>query len=147
MLITMRPVCSENIYECARLSITEEQHNESQIPEMVELLEKLSGLQDVEQQTFYAGETMVGYAAYEHEVGTTEYAVLYFLIDERWQRSGYGTGAFQQLLDKLKANADCTMIKIRYMDFNEAARALYVKFGFVETAESDGYVDAILLCQ
>ena len=144
---SMRPLDTANLAECFALSISYEQREVSQIPEMPELLEKMCKAEGVEQRVFFFDDMMIGYASYAKKEALNAYEILYFLIDERWQGRKYGTKSFRQLLNELTANEDCGHIKIRYMDFNEAARALYAKFGFVEIGESDGYVDAVLICQ
>ncbi len=151
MPITMRALDVDDLAECLALSLTEEQYSVSQIPKMAELFDKLLPEEavecqsrfDIEFKVFTDAANIVGFAAYEHEEGTTTYEILYFLIDQQWQGKGYGKSAFAQLLYDLLSKSDCVNIKIRYMDFNEAARSLYAKFGFREAGESDGYVDAV----
>lgn len=146
MPITLRPLNGDNLVACWNLSLSDDQRNESQVENTPNLLQKYTGKENITQCTFYADDTMVGYAVYEHATGTTWYEILYFFIDQHHQGQGYGKAAFKQLLAELMANPDCATIKIVYMSFNDRAGALYKKFGFVDMNEESGYVTAVLIC-
>lgn len=62
------------------------------------------------------------------------------MIDQRYQRRGYGRQAVKLALDFVRT-FPCGAAKycwVSYEPENEAARSLYRSFGFVETGEKDG---------
>jgi ribosomal-protein-alanine N-acetyltransferase len=59
-----------------------------------------------------------------------------FLIDERYQRRGYGRSALVALIDALRAKPGCREIVLTYLPANDVARRLYASLGFRETGET-----------
>ena len=63
-----------------------------------------------------------------------------FMIDERYQRKGYGRAAMHLILDFI-AGEPCGPAEYCWLSYepeNTAAKALYASFGFTETGEWDG---------
>ncbi len=63
-----------------------------------------------------------------------------FMIDERYQRKGYGRAAMNLILDFI-AGEPCGPAEYCWLSYepeNTTAKALYTAFGFTETGERDG---------
>lgn len=146
MAVTLRPLDLNNLAECLALEVTDAQRNQAQISETPAILEPLVGDPTNIILTIYSDETMVGFVACTHMNESTEYEIMYFLIDKNHQRKGYGTRALRKTISFLCGKSDCERITIRYMDFNVEASALYSQAGFIEVAEDNSYVDAVLEC-
>ena len=57
-----------------------------------------------------------------------------FLIDQRFQRKGYGAAAMQSFLDKIQSEiAECEGVYLTVHPENLAAENFYSKFGFKKT--------------
>lgn len=87
------------------------------------------------------GKTVIGFAmayretARESRFSEDSYVICRFMIDKDYQGRGYGKMTLARLLDKIRAfplgSADA--VYVAYNRSNEAARALYAGFGFIET--------------
>ena len=80
----------------------------------------------------YAGSTMVGFTMYARSGQDGQYWIYRFMIDQRFQRQGFGLRAMQALTARIAALENVPEINIAYDDRNEAARQLYQRAGFVE---------------
>ena len=74
------------------------------------------------------------------EAVKNNYSIWRLMIDRRYQHRGYGREAVRQALEFIRTwpcgKAD--HCELSYEPDNEAAKALYRSFGFVETGEMDG---------
>ena len=96
----------------------------------------------------YDGETpigflMIGYNCRDFWDGETpeymknSYLIWRFMIDKNYQGKGYGRAAMQQVLELLQSFpcGEAEYCWISYEPTNEAARKLYLSFGFEEHPE------------
>ena len=63
-----------------------------------------------------------------------------FMIDERYQRKGYGKAAMQKIMEFI-SDEPCGPAEYCWLSYepeNEKAKSLYASFGFCETGEMDG---------
>lgn len=73
-------------------------------------------------------------------VATDNYNLWRLMIDENYQRKGYGREAVRLALEFIKT-FPCGKAEYCWLSYepeNEVARRLYRSFGFVETGETDG---------
>lgn len=73
-------------------------------------------------------------------VATDNYNLWRLMIDERYQKKGYGREAVKLALEFIKT-FPCGKAEYCWLSYepeNEVARRLYRSFGFVETGEMDG---------
>ena len=73
---------------------------------------------------------MVGFTMYElsAEVGF----IRRLMIDQRFQRKGYGRAAMLEVIRRLKLHPEVKIIATRHRRENEAAAQLYRSLGFVD---------------
>ncbi|GGA77621.1 GNAT family N-acetyltransferase [Ornithinibacillus halotolerans] len=144
-MIEFQPITWNNFEECIQLQLTKSQRSYlasnvySLAQSYVALLnDKLPALTFV----IYHHETMVGFimmaydTAEENEYGDEPcYHILRFMIDERYQKKGYGTKAMKKAVAYLKTfpQGVASSIYISYAPENIVARHLYLNLGFVET--------------
>lgn len=94
------------------------------------------------------GDIPVGFAMIGHnsedyegiaEVYSHSYCLWRFMIDERYQRRGYGRDALKLLLDYIRTFPDGVeaLWSTSWEPENEVAAKLYHDFGFVENGEHD----------
>lgn len=96
----------------------------------------------------YDRNTMVGFAMYGF---FREYLPLgrlwmdRLLIDEAFQGKGYGKAAFQALLERLNQEYGRKKIYLSVIEGNDAAIALYQKFGFQFNGERDVHQEKVMV--
>ena len=72
-----------------------------------------------------------------------EYWIYRFMIDEKFQKNGFGRKALEMVIDIIKQDKTHSKIKISTNPENMAARNLYAKLGFYDTGELHG--DEVLM--
>ena len=89
----------------------------------------------------YAEGTVVGFAMFafdeDYEDPDDRYWLWRFMIDERFQRRGYGTAALGVIVAYFKENG-ANHIKLSTKPDNTTALSLYRRCGFRETGEQNG---------
>lgn len=85
----------------------------------------------------YDDETPVGMVLYHHEDSFGTYIFSELLIDEKYQRKGYGRAATRLILNRMKEEGRYNKVVLCYIEGNEAAKKLYESFGFVETGHDE----------
>ena len=96
----------------------------------------------------YDGDTPVGFAMLGHnsfdyegmlEVDKHSYCLWRFMIDHRYQKSGYGRDALKLLWDYIQTFPDGKedVWSTSYVEGNDIAAKLYHEIGFVENGEKD----------
>ena len=94
------------------------------------------------------GDTPVGFAMIGHNSEEYEkmpeayrhYCLWRFMIDQRYQKRGYGRDALKLLLDYIRSFPDGkdTLWSTSWEPDNKVAAKLYHDFGFIENGEMDG---------
>lgn len=87
----------------------------------------------------YYGDRMVGYVMVIYDYDLAEYNVWHMMIDADHQGKGYGKAAFQEVLSYIsgKPFGDSKRVVLTCNVENAPALALYKRFGFAETGNSD----------
>lgn len=60
-----------------------------------------------------------------------------FMIDRAMQNKGIGQAAMAVVIEEIKSHGLCDLIDIYYDPKNIAAKAVYSRFGFIETGHRD----------
>ena len=135
MTITLRPLTADNWIECIYLTVTPEQEglvwpNANSIaqfhfePSCVPLI-------------IYHDENMVGFTMYD----TADNMILRLMIDQRYQRRGYGRAAMRLLLERLEQEFAHPTVSVSFVPGNTVAERLYLSLGFQHTGEiEDGEI-------
>ncbi len=131
--ITLRDVTRENYRECLRLRVAPEQ--ELFVASNAVSLAEAKYEPGLVPLAIYAGERMVGFAMYGYDEEEDAYWIHRLMIDESFQRRGYGRAALRALLARLRALPDCRQVAISWDPSNTVAERLYLSEGFVKTGE------------
>ena len=95
-------------------------------------------------RAIYNDDTPVGFVMYGIEPRDNyEYWIDRFMIDEKFQKNGFGKRALELVIDRIKQDKTHDKIKTSTNPENMIARKLYAKLGFCETGELHG--DEVLM--
>lgn len=83
------------------------------------------------------GDTPVGMLLYHDWPEGRQYVFSHLLIDQRYQRRGFGEAAVRLALDEMRADGRYSQVSLCYVEGDEPARLLYEKLGFRHTGEVD----------
>ena len=149
-MLKLEKVTGQNVWDLLELQVAENQkdfvasNDESLIEAYVTLAENGKvfpfGIYDDDKPV---GFLMIGFGGgWEGAppVAERNYNFWRFMIDERYQRKGYGKQAVQLALNFIKT-LPCGPAEYCFLSYepeNEVARRLYRTFGFVENGEMDG---------
>jgi len=88
----------------------------------------------------YADEKMVGYVMVIYDYDIPEYDIWHMMIDESAQGRGYGSEAFDRVIDYIRTKpfGDSDRIALTCNRNNSAAIKLYERKGFSATGAGDG---------
>lgn len=85
----------------------------------------------------YDNETPVGMALYYDYEPAHAYNFSQLLIDERYQRKGFGYQAAQLILREMQDDGVYNKVILCYIDGDEPAKQLYCKLGFRHTGDDE----------
>ena len=87
----------------------------------------------------YEDETMVGYVMVIYDYDIPEYDIWHMMIDESYQKRGYGSAALDRVLDYIKSKPFGSSNRVTLTCNRENIRALnlYQSKGFTETGAAD----------
>jgi diamine N-acetyltransferase len=129
MTVSLRPLTKENWIESIRLNVSDEQKGYV-----------ASNLFSIAETRFeptcvplaiYADEVMVGFLMYD----ASDYYIVRFMIDARYQGKGYGRAAMLLLLEQFERERAHPSASLSYVPGNAAAERLYESVGFRKTGE------------
>jgi diamine N-acetyltransferase len=142
MAVVLKELTQDNWESCIDLKVHPEQENFV-----------ASNLYSIAESQFYPGcvplavyddETLVGFIMYEPDTECKiegVYFISRLMIDCTYQGKGYGCAAMQQVIERLKKNPNCQVIRTSYVPENTVAAKLYHNLGFVLTGEvEDGEI-------
>ncbi len=89
----------------------------------------------------YAGDTMVGSMFYSREDAVpSNFWLIRFMIDQRYQGKGYGRQAMLMLFDRVKSEngGAPAILGLCYEHYNKVGEHLYRSLGFEPTGETMG---------
>lgn len=135
--IEIRRVTQENIRDCARLEVSEDQKKF-----VARNLATIAWAYVDPKFTPYAicdGDTVVGLAAVEYIPENEDYDrhwVPRFMIGEQFQGKGYGRLAMEKIIEMiLSQHHDCQRVRLSVVPENAGAIQFYKSIGFIETDE------------
>lgn len=156
MTVALRKIDTKNVWALTRLRVAEHQTDfvASNTQSILEAYATISEGGVALPFGIYDGETpvgflMIGYGTYEGapSVADGNYSLWRLMIDQQYQKKGYGAAAIRLALDYVRAfpcgAADACWLS--YEPENEVAKSLYHRFGFRENGETeDGEIVAVL---
>lgn len=137
-MIHLRKITEENFIDAFHLKLALEQ--ERFVSHPIRSLAQAYVYRD-QCQPFgiYNGDTMVGYVMVIYDYDIPEYDIWHMMIDESYQKQGYGSAALDRVLDYIKSKPFGSSNRVTLTCNRENIRALnlYQSKGFTETGAAD----------
>lgn len=151
-MLRLEKVTGRNVWDILKLRVRQEQRDfvASNDVSIIEAYTAVTGGGHAFPFGIYEGDAPVGFLMIGYDtdaywedapaIAKNNYTLWRLMIDEKYQRRGYGREAVALALAFIRTapcgKADCCWLS--YEPDNAVARALYASFGFVETGEWDG---------
>ena len=137
-MIELRVINEDNYLECLKLKASVE--NEEFVDSVAySLAEAWVYYQDTKPFAIYENDKLIGFVSMY--VGEENHQIINFLIDDDFQRKGFGTKAAKECICFLKSKYNTSRISVPVKLEHTAAQQFWGKLGFnfSDTVE-DGYV-------
>ena len=138
-MVALRPITEDNFIDAFNLRLAPGQEEYVSHP-IRSLAQAYVYRNQCQPFGIYAGEKMIGYVMVIYDYDIPEYDIWHMMIDESMQGRGYGSAAFDRVIDYIRTKpfGDSDRIALTCNKNNEAARKLYEKKGFSATGAEDG---------
>ena len=145
MDIRLVPVTAALRETAESLSVAE--YQKDFIESVPQCMAEADEISDWEPILIYRGETPVGFAMYGLMRGEKSHRLWFdrLLIDERYQKLGYGRAAVEAILKRIQGEFPGRDIYLSAYEDNETAIKLYASFGFKFNGELDSNGEKIML--
>ena len=128
-MIHFAPVTRDNYRECMRLGVADSQIR-FVAPNAKSLAEAYVYYDTSRPFVIYCADQMVGFVLLRDLPDLGCYYISQFMIDQRYQRQGYGKQAMLLLIDMLKKEGRFPCIHLCFTESNEGAKRFYEGLGF-----------------
>lgn len=151
-MVRLEKINHKNIWKLLRLKVRKDQEN-FVAPNDMSIIEAYLAITEggrafpfgIFDDETPVGFLMIGFGgddSYEDppEIADGNYCIWRLMIDEKYQRRGYGRKALELSLDFIRT-FPCGPAEYCYLSYepeNTVAKRLYEQFGFVENGETDG---------
>ena len=131
-MVELRKINQDNYGECLNLKVSEEQR--SFVASNVYSLAQAWVFYDTAYPfAIYADNRMIGFVMMGYYAEKGVYTIWRFMIDERYQRKGYGKAALQLSIEYLVNEFGVKEVFLSFVPNNAAAEKLYSNAGFIRT--------------
>jgi diamine N-acetyltransferase len=128
LTINLQEINASNWEECIQLKTAKEQ--QSFVASNLYSLAESKFFPSYTTLGIYVDETMVGFVMYGIDVDDGNYWIYRIMIDEKYQKKGYGKSALLQVIDRLEKIPEFPVVMIGFHDENVGAKELYKSVGF-----------------
>ena len=137
-MITLRAITEENFIDAFNLKLAPGQERFVSHP-VRSLAQAYVYREQCQPFGIYEGDTMVGYVMVIYDYDIPEYDIWHMMIDESYQRRGYGSAALDLVLDYIKTKpfGSSNRVTLTCNKDNIQALKLYKSKGFTETGAED----------
>ena len=137
-MITLRAITEENFIDAFNLKLAPGQERFVSHP-VRSLAQAYVYREQCQPFGIYKGDTMVGYVMVIYDYDIPEYDIWHMMIDESYQRRGYGSAALDLVLDYIKTKpfGSSNRVTLTCNRDNIQALKLYKSKGFTETGAED----------
>ena len=137
-MITLRAITEENFIDAFNLKLASGQERFVSHP-VRSLAQAYVYREQCQPFGIYEGDTMVGYVMVIYDYDIPEYDIWHMMIDESYQRRGYGSAALDLVLDYIKTKpfGSSNRVTLTCNKDNIQALKLYKSKGFIETGAED----------
>lgn len=133
MKITLEEITEDTLDDVLRLTVTEDQY--TFVAPVPVSIAQAHFSRYAWFRAIYAADTPVGFVMLHLDASKPEYFLWRFLIDQRYQRKGYGSQAMQQVIDFVKSLPEASELLVSYVPKPGNPGDFYRTFGFEETGE------------
>jgi diamine N-acetyltransferase len=133
--VTLRAVTSANVDEIMRLRVAPAQ--EQFVADNPRSLATAAYHQYAWPRAIYADEIPVGFVMLYDNPHQPEYFLWRLMIDQQYQRLGFGRRAVEQVIDYVCGRPNVTALDVSYVPGEGSPEAFYASLGFVDTGEVD----------
>ena len=136
-MVLLKEVTAENYRQAHHLKVNNEQ--EHFVASSIGILARAYAYRDEGGKALfiYNDEEIVGILFYRRYEPEKCYVFDQLMIDERYQRRGFGEAAVSLTLERMKQERKYERVTLCYCEGDNAARDLYLKAGFHPTGECD----------
>jgi diamine N-acetyltransferase len=127
-MLSFKEITRENFWECIELSVSESQ-SDFVTSNAVSIAQSRVQSECIP-LAIYDDHMMVGFLMYCIDADDGEYWIYRMMIDEKFQRGGYGKWALKKLLGIIKQDRNHDKVFLGVYKENTAAVKLYMSFGF-----------------
>ena len=137
-MITLRAITEDNFIDAFNLKLAPGQERFVSHP-VRSLAQAYVYREQCQPFGIYKGDTMVGYVMVIYDYDIPEYDIWHMMIDESYQRRGYGSAALDLVLDYIKTKpfGSSNRVTLTCNRDNIQALKLYKSKGFTETGAED----------
>ena len=137
-MITLRAITEENFIDAFNLKLAPGQERFVSHP-VRSLAQAYVYREQCQPFGIYEGDTMVGYVMVIYDYDIPEYDIWHMMVDESYQRRGYGSAALDLVLDYIKTKpfGSSNRVTLTCNRDNIQALKLYKSKGFTETGAED----------
>ena len=138
VMITLRAITEENFIDAFHLKLAPGQERFVSHP-VRSLAQAYVYREQCQPFGIYEGDTMVGYVMVIYDYDIPEYDIWHMMIDESYQRHGFGSAALDRVLDYIKTKpfGSSNRVTLTCNKDNIQALNLYKNKGFTETGAED----------
>ena len=145
--VSLREITSKNLKAILALSVTEEQKKVYPRSNAYSIAEGYYPPDDdlVWMRVIYADEAPVGFLMTSEAPDSGEYFLWRLMIDTKHQGRGYGSGAVELLIERIKSSGNAKALVTSHLKNDGDAGAFYKKLGFDYTGEILNSSDYVMM--
>ena len=133
-VVSLQEVTRETVRAVCRLKVSACQ-SQFVAPNSVSMAEAYFHRDEAWFRAIYADDTPVGFVMVYDDPKAPEYNIWRFMIDERYQKMGFGRKAMELVLDYIRSRPNAKEVRLSYHLAEGGPNAFYQKTGFVDTGE------------
>ena len=134
--VTLREITKDTVRTICNLKVSESQ-NKFVAPNAVSIAEAYFN-ETAWFRAIYADDTPVGFLMLYKDTEKPEYFLWRMMIDERYQRMGFGYKAMKLIIEYVKGLPHATEFLTSCVPGDGSPEGFYSKLGFTRTGEMDG---------
>lgn len=139
-IISLRPVSEKNVMAVIKLTVAEGQ--KSYVAPNSVSIAQAAHTTDRWERAIYADDVPIGYVLLSENRDKPRYFLWRYMIDQRYQRMGFGRAAMQQVIDHTRTLPRATEMFVSYVPGDGGPRPFYARLGFEDTGrEEDGELE------
>ena len=133
-VVSLQEVTRDTVRAICKLKVSEYQ-NQFVAPNSVSIAEAYFSRDEAWFRAICADNTPVGFVMVYDDPKKSEYFIWRFMVDERYQKMGFGSKAMELVLDHIRSRPNAKEVRLSYHQAEGGPNGFYRKVGFVDTGE------------